>query len=787
VVIRALDRKVLRDIWSLRGQVLTIALMIGAGVAVLIASVSAWWSLVHEQRAFYAETRFADLFVEMKRAPRALLPRLAATPGVAAVEGRVVGEGRVEWPRSETPVSAQILSLPAIGYPELNRLRLQAGRWPDPARYDEAILHVAFASAWGVRPGDAVTVIMNGRRETFRVVGVAQAPDYIFASPSGNPLPDDRGFAVIWAGEEAVARAFDMEGAFNQLIVALAPAGSKEAVIAELDRLLDGYGGRGAYGRRDQPSHRFLEDELTQQRSTAVIMPALFLGVAAFLLSVVLGRMVEAQREQVAALKALGYPAWPIALHFAKFAGVLSLLGSVIGGVAGAWMGAGMLSTYRPFFRFPETPFLMPAWALPLGFAASLAAALLGALGAVRRILRLPAAEGMRPAAPAAVRVSALGRIGSRLGPRQKIVLMGLLGRPLRTALTVLGLSFAVPMVVLGLFWRDALEDMVSLQFDYVERGDAVVTLTDARASRVVGELAGLPGVLAAEGQRIIAARLRAGHRTYRLGLTGVSEFAELRVPRDASLKPIAIPQDGLALSRRLAQRLAVKTGDLVQVEVQEGKRPTFVLPVAALVDDVIGMNAYAQNSLLNRLMREDDLVSHVALRVDPALALDLWRALEERPRVAATGVKENWLRVFHGLIANLVIISAVFLTGFGLIIAIGIVYNSARVALHERSWEMASLRVLGFTRAEISRILLTELGIAMLAATPPGLVLSQVFVNLIVASHSGETFAIPPRVHPATFAVAVLIVFAAAGASAFAVVRQVNRLDLVAALKARD
>ena len=357
----------------------------------------------------------------------------------------------------------------------------------------------------------------------------------------------------------------------------------------------------------------------------------------------------------------------------------------------------------------------------------------------------------------------------------------------MRTGLTVLGLAFAVPMVVLGLFWRDALEGMVTLQFDYVERGDAIVTLTDARASRAVAELARLPGVLASEGQRIVAARLRAGHRTYRLGLTGVGEFAELRVPRDASLKPIAIPQDGLALSRRLAERLAAKTGDLVQVEILEGARPTFLLPVAALVEDVIGMNAYAQSAVLNRLMREDDLISHVALRVDPTLAPDLWRGLEERPRVAATGVKSVWLRVFHELIANLVMVSAVFLTGFGLIIAIGIVYNSARVALHERSWEMASLRVLGFTRAEVSGILLTELGIAMLTAMPFGLVLSQVFVNLIVASHSSESFAIPPIVHPATFAMAVLIVFVAGAASALAVSRQINRLDLVAALKARD
>jgi putative ABC transport system permease protein len=787
VVISVLDHKVFRDVWSQRGQVLTIALMIGAGVAVLIGSVSAWLSLVREQETFYAETRFADVFAEMKRAPRALLPRLASSPGVGAVEGRVVGDARVEWPASQTPVSAQILSLPATGRPEMNRLWLEAGRWPDPSRYDEAILHVAFAKAWGVKPGDGFTTIMNGRRETFRVVGVAQSPDYVLATPPGNPLPDDRGFAVLWAGEEAVARAFDMEGAFNQLAVALAPGASEAAVIAEVDRLLDGCGGRGASGRRDQPSHRFLEDEITQQRSTAVIMPSLFFGVAAFLLSVVLGRMVEAQREQVAALKALGYPAWPIALHYAKFAALLSLLGSAIGGVAGAWMGAGMLSTYRPFFRFPELPFLMPAWALPLAVVVSVAAALLGTLGAVRRILSLSAAEGMRPPTPAAAWASPLGQLGRRLGPRQKIALRGLLGRPLRTALTTLGLAFAIPMVVLGLFWRDALESMVNLQFDYVERGDAIVTLTDARASRAVGELARLPGVIASEGQRIVAARLRAGHRTYRLGLTGVGALAELRVPRDASLKAIEIPHNGLVLSRRLAERLGVKAGDMVQVEILDGARPTLLLPVDALVEDVIGMNAYAQSGVLNRLMREDDLVSHIALRVDPLFAPELWKQLGERPRVAATGVKAVWQRVFHELVANLVMISAVFLTGFGLIIAIGIVYNSVRVALHERSWEMASLRVLGFTRGEVSRILLTELGIAMLMATPFGLILSQVFVNLIVASHSSESFAIPPIVHPATFAMAVLIVFAAAAASAFAVSRQINRLDLVAALKARD
>jgi putative ABC transport system permease protein len=787
VVIGVLNRKALRDLWALRSQALTIALLIGAGVAVLLASVSTWLSLSAEQQAFYAATQFADVYAEVKRAPRSLLSILAETPGVAAVEGRVVGEARVEWPKSGNPVAARVLSLPTAGEPQLNRLWLVAGRWPDPARRDEAILHVAFAGAWNVRPGEALTVTLNGRRETFRIVGIALSPDFVLASRPGSPLPDDRGYAVIWAGDEAVSRAFDMEGAFNQLVLALAPGASEQAVIDALDRALAPYGGRGAYGRRDHPSHRFLEDELSQQRTTAVLLPVLFFGIAAFLLSVVLGRLVEAQREQVAALKALGYPAWPITLHYAKFVAVLCFLGSMVGIAGGFWMGKGMLATYRPFLRFPEMPLVLPAWLLLLGVAASFAASFIGVVAALRGILMLPAAEGLRPATPSGLGGWSPRRMGRSLPPWWKIALRGLLGRPLRTGLTVLGLAFAVPVIVLGLFWRDALESMVSLQFDSILRADAVVTFTDARSSRAVRELAHVSGVLAAEGQRVVPARIDAGNRSYRLGLTGIEDSAELSVPRDASLNRIEIPATGLAVSRRLATRLGVRSGDTVWVEVMEGARPAFPLVVASLVEDVIGMNAYIRIESLNRLMGEDDLVSQAALRVDATKAADVWRRLEESPRIAAVGVKSAWLQSFHDTIGNLVLISALFLTGFGLIISIGIVYNTARVAFHERGWEMASLRVLGFTRAEVSRILLAELGVAIFVAMPLGVALSQAFVDLIVATHSSESFEVPAVVGPATFATAILIVLGAGAASALVVRRQVSRLDLVAALKARD
>ncbi|WP_211863736.1 ABC transporter permease [Neoroseomonas soli] len=783
-----LDRKVLRDVWALRGQVVTIALLIGAGVAVLVMSVSSFLSLRGAQQAFYAESRFAEVFAEVKRAPRTLLARLAEIPGVAVVEGRVGGEARVDWLGAEVPVAGRVLSLPASGEQSpLNRLRLLAGRLPEPTRHDEAVIHAAFAEAWQLRPGDEIAVILNGRRERFRIAGIAHSPEFVFTSRPGNPLPDDRGFVVLWANEEAVARAFDMQGAFGEAVLTLAPGASEPAAIAELDRLLLPWGGRGAYGRRDQPSHRFLEDELAEQRTLAVTVPLIFFGIAAFLLNVVLGRIVEAQREQVAALKALGYPSLPIAAHYAKFVAVICLLGSALGIAAGAWMGAGMLGNYRPFFRFPEMPYLLPAWLPLVAVTTSFAVALLGVLAALRRILRLPAAEGLRPPRPAAFGGRALSGLGRRLPAGAKIPLRGLLGRPLRTLLTVLGIALAVPMVVLGLFWWDAMDSMVELQFDRIERGDAFVALTDPRPSRAVREMARLPGVLAAEGQRIVPVRLRAAQRSRLLALTGLPEGAELRVPRNADLRPVPIPHDGLALSRRLAERLGVREGDTVQVEVLEGARRVHDLPVAALVEDIIGFSALMEIGALNRLMREDDLVSHVALRVDPMAAEVLWQHLAERPRVAATNVKAVWLRVFDEVIAGLVLTSAMTLTGFGVIIAVGVVYNSARVALQERGWEMASLRVLGFTRQEVSRILLAELAVAVLVAVPLGLVLAQWIVELVLGARDNESFDVPAAISTATFTTAALVVLGAALASAVAVRRRIDQLDLVAALKARD
>lgn len=580
-----------------------------------------------------------------------------------------------------------------------------------------------------------------------------------------------------------MARAFDMEGAFNDLAARLAPGATEDAVLAALDRLLEAHGGTGAHGRMEHPSHRFLVDELAEQRTTAVVVPALFLGIAAFLLNTVLGRLVEAQRGQVAALKALGFPSLPIALHYAKLAAAICLLGALAGLLAGAWLGSAMLATYRPFFRFPALPWMLPAWLPPAAILASLVAGLVGVQAALRRILRLPPAVGMRPPAPGGGRLP----LPAGLAPRRKMALRGLAGRPLRSLMVVLGLAFAAPPVVLGVFWWDALDALVALHFEGVDRGDATLTLTHALEARAVAEVAALPGVLAAEGYRFVPARVTAGHRSRRIAVQGLPEGAALRVLRDHALRAVTIPPEGVALSRELARRLGIGVGDTLRIEALEGRRGQRDLPVTALVDDVVGLNAYMALPALNRMMGDGARVSHIALRMDPLARAALRRRLDERPHVAAVAEKASVLLSFNETVRGLVVVGALILTGFGVLIAVGVVYNTARVALQERIWELASLRVLGFTQQEVSRILFAELGAALAVALPLGLLLSRLLVRLIVDARENETFRLPPDVGTATLALAALVVVAAAAGSAVAVRRSVARMDLVAVLKARE
>jgi putative ABC transport system permease protein len=785
-----LHLKVVRDLWHLRSQMAAVAVVMACGIAMFVALRSMHGWLRETQQAYYETYRFADLFASARRAPAATARRLAAIPGVAAVRTRVVMDVTLDLPGIDEPGTGRLVAIPQQRTPVLNDLYLRRGRWIEPGRSGEVLISEAFARANDLQPGDSIPAVVNGRWQLLRIVGLALSPEYVYEIRGlGDIFPDNRRFGVLWMGEGALAAAFQMEGAFNDVAIALAPGASEADVIDATDRVLAPYGGTGAYGRADHLSDMFVSSEIEETQVTGVLIPAIFLGVTAFLLNMVLARLVATQRDQIAVLKAFGYDNTAVAVHYLQLALGPVLVGALVGTGIGVWLAAALARVYARFYQFPIATYSQDWSVVGAAFLVAGGAALLGAVGAVRRAVRLPPAEAMRPEAPATYRAGAVERLGLQrlVSSAWRIVIRNIERRPLRALLAVTGIALATAIVMTGWFIFGVLDVMKQIQFEAVQRHDVMVVFGTPRSSRAIWELGNVAGVRRVEPFRAVPVRLRHGHLTTRSAILGLASGGELQrlVDRDGAVRDA--PRGGLLLSDILAGKLGVQAGDTVTVEVLEGKRSVSDVVVASLSSDILGSSATMSLPALHALLGEGGSLSGAYLSVDRRRAAEVYRTLKETPAVSGVVVREAVVRGFEETIAESFSISITLLVAFACIIAAGIVYNGARVALSERGRELASLRILGFSRGEVTRLLLGEQVVLTLAGMPAGLLLGYGLAWLVAYRFESDLFRIPLVIRPATIAYSLAVVLTAALLSAVAVRRRLNRLDLVAVLKTRE
>lgn len=786
---KALDRKVLRDLRLLWSQALTIALVVASAIGGFVATLSAVDSLARARDDFYAAGRFADVFASVRRAPEAVAARLAEIPGVVDVQATVEAVARVTVPGSTDPVIGQLIGHDARRPQQLNRVQLRSGRWPEAGRSGgelEAVVNEGFAQAHRLRHGATVSALVNGKQRTLRITGIALSPEYIFGGLFG--MPDLRGFGVFWLDHDELAAALDMKGAFTRVALKLSPGASQPAVIDAATRQLARFGGESPHGRDEQPSHAMLDNEIREQRVLGTVLPAIFLAVAGFLLHVVTARLVATQREQLAALKALGYRNRGIALHYLKLVAPMVLGGYVLGLALGKWMGQLLTGLYADFFRFPSFVHHIPPALALTGLAIVALTAVLGTLTAIGASVRLSPAEAMRPPAPGRYRRALLERVPRlHTSPALRMILRNVERRPLRAAVTVGGMAAAVAIVIMGYFFRDAIEVIVDTQFNLAMRGDLIVWTTDPLDASAGRELARLPGVMQVEPGRRVAVRFIHGARSEKGLLDGHAAAPQLQRVIDIHqrLQPAGV--HGVLMTDRLADKLGLKPGDTVTVEVRQGRRDVLPLVLERTVSDMMGMNAFIRRDTLNRALGDGDLANFFSLRVEPGLVPRVLERTQALPKVAGAFSKGTLLRNMQEISARNVLIMSSILTGFAAVIAVGVVYNNARIALAERTWELASLRVLGFTRREVSVLLLGELALGIAIALPLGMVLGWSLTHGVVKLMRSDQFMFPVVIQPRTYAVAALCVLAAGVASAMVVRRRIDRLDMVAALKTRE
>lgn len=785
-----LDRKLLRDLHALKSQAFAVALVMACGIAMMIMTRSLILSLVTTQDTYYEQHRFARVFARLKRAPDSVREQLTAIPGVAAVETSIAIQVTLDLPGLLEPAVGLINSLPERGPRTLNRLYVRSGRLPfGGTTRGELVVSEAFSDAHGLKPGAPISAVLNGRKQTFQLSGIVLSPEFVFEAPPGVALPDNKTYGVFWMPYKELATAFQMYGAFNSAALTLAPGASERDVIAAVNRVIAPYGGRGAYGRNDHPSHRRVDDEIRVLQGLSVAFPLVFLSVAAFMTNSVMSRQIALQREQIAMLKACGFSNAQVGAHYFKFSLAIVAGGVGVGALGGLVLGDKLVGMYHLFFRFPHLEFILDTRVLVGATLVSALAAFVGVAGAVRRAVNLPPAEAMRPEAPTNFRPALVERLGIArwFSASFRMALRNIQRRPVRSGFTCLALALATGILIVPNSFRDGIAYVIDFQWDVVQRQTVTLSLVEPQAARAIADFKHLPGVVHAEPFRFVPVEVRANGVTRRLTFQGLPERGTLSRAIDGTPRQLSLPARGIVISAKLADVLHVRPGEEVVARVLEGREREISVPVVGLAEDFAGMAAYMELHALNRLLLEGDQINGAHVVVARGQWAEFLTAVKNTPRIAGCVIKDSLREGFRKTTAESIgLIQKIYLL-FATVVAFGIVYNSARISLSERARELATLRVLGFSQGEVGAVLVGELVLLTVVALPFGLLLGSGFARGILSAVNTETVRLPLVLTAANYAFAVLVVAIASTLSALFAARKLASIDLVSALKAHD
>ena len=789
-----LDRKLRRELASSKLLLTAIIAIIAAGIACFVGMSSTYRNLNTALASYYAESRMADFWINLKKAPNADAEALSDLPGVAEVRHRIAFPIVVDLEDADKPIGGMVLSMPDEPGPVINNFVLRRGSYFSQGKRQEVIISEAFAKARRLSPGSFIHLIFNGERRRVLVVGTAISSEYAYLMPPGSIVPDATAYGVFYIKRSFAEEVFNFEGACNSVVGLLTPAARPQSKET-LQRLNDALGRYGVFETTplsQYGSNVALTGELAGLRVSATIMPAIFLGVAALVLNVLMSRLAEQQRTVVGTLKALGYTNGQVFGHFVKYGLVVGLTGGVLGCALGQWMALGYTTIYERYFEFPDL--VCRAYPSKMITALVIAAgcAVIGAMRGAQAVVRLRAAEAMHarpPAAGGAVVIERWRWLWTRLDFRWQMVLRGIFRHRFRTAMGLIASAMAAALVAVGLGMNDSLRYMLDFQFDKLLNSDYDLSFRDEVDFGAVDEARRMPGVSAVEPTLMVACTFHHGHRSKKASIMGLVADAVMTVPHDAAGRTMRPPPVGLLMSTRVADALDLKAGDTVRMVPVKGVRTARDVPIAGVVEATFGLAVYADYDYLNRLIGEAAAVTGVQLeaRHTPQQRREFFRNLKRYPNVqSVVAVSDLEREMDEEFIAQLLIM-AVAMIVFASVIMFGSILNASLIALAERQREVATFRALGYRPDEVGGIFLRENMLLNVIGAVAGVPLGYWLVYLMAVEFSNDLYTMPAVFKPISMILTVVAAVLFVLASHLIVQRAINRIDWPEAIKLKE
>jgi putative ABC transport system permease protein len=791
---KALDKKLSRDIWQNKYLILAVSAIIAVGIGCFVGMMSAARNLESARTNYYSTSRLADFWIDLKKAPVEEVRRLTKVAGVSETRERIQFQVVLDLPDAVKPVSARLLSMPDKKSTTINNIIIRKGTYFTSNRTNEVIVSEKFAKARKVEPGHTITAVLNNQKKDLIVTGIAISAEFVYMASPGSMIDEPGSYGLLFIKRSFAEDMFGFNGACNSVVGLLAPevrCHPKE-IVEELSGKLSPFGVFTGLSRSEQFSPMVLDGEMKQLVNLAYIFPMFFLIVAALLLNVLMTRLAEQQRTVIGTLKAIGYDNKVLMYHFMKFAVMTGVIGGTLGSLLGYWLGDLTTKMYVDYFTFPQLTSKFYPGLILTAILISVFFSILGTINGVRRIMQLEPAEAMRPAAPpfgGAILLENIRWFWKSLDAGWQMILRGLFRSKGRTIIAIISAAMGSSIVVLAFGFVDSMDEMVHLQFDKVLRSDYHLTFSRELNLSAIDEIHRLPGVIHAEPVLNVGCIFKVRNHSKRGGIMGITGNGELTSPLTAEGKAIALPSSGLLMTNRLMERLELRAGDYVEVIPVKGERKIVKLPVVEGINSMIGLAVYADYHWLNRILGQQNVINEVRVLVshdsdEEKRFLKKIKAMPNLETLTDLGEQKSALnKQLNGAMRA----SAVIMIVFAAVIFLGAILNGTLIALSERRREMATFRTMGYFDREVGRLFFRENLLNNLIGSFIGLPLGYLMLVASMKGFVSDAYSFPAALAPQSYVYTMVLAVLFVVMSQVVVMKNIQKQNWVEALSLKE
>ncbi|MBK5252349.1 MAG: FtsX-like permease family protein [Peptostreptococcaceae bacterium] len=775
--------RLFRHIWEAKGQFIAVSMVVAVGIMTYVAISLAVLDLQVGVEQYYKMNNFQDVSVELTKINEAGLERIRRMPRVEAVQGRVFYRTPLKVEDKDEKVNVGISSIPEAEN-RINDLYILDGGWIQDERRDVLVLE-QFAEARGIKVGDVVHPQIGGKEYELDVRGIVGSPEYIYLmEDEQNLLPQPSKYGIFYVSEEFAQQAFGYSKSYNEVLIKLKNPEEDGIFKDELEKVLERYGVRRIVRREDHVSNRVVSEEIRGARQMAKAIPLVFLGVAAAIIAIMISRMVKNDRTSIGVLKAIGYSNRDILLHYTEHAFIIGAIGSIIGVLAGYLFSGPMANMYQEYYRIPFKVRIFSWTYLGMGFVLSAIYCIGAGLWGARSVLKIAPAESMRPEPPKKIGKTYIQRvtfIWKHISFSWKVVWRNVFRSRKRFVFLSVGIAVTFAVALMPAHMLNVFEAMFYDQYGEFMRMDYEIAYTQPLSERSVMEISELVDVSEIEGKIEFPFEIENGWKSKVVSVIGLKPDTVFYHLTDSDGGELSLSPNGILVSEPMAYILDLEKGDFVNVKNFIPFKDDVRLRVDGVVKQKLGLNAYMDIGFMQKYLMDDEMITGVMLNSTDKVK----EKMEDVTNISSVNSIVDLRNIFKDF-TKLTYASLSVYAFFAGILGFAIVYNSTMMSISERRLEFSSLRIMGFSKKEINRIVLKENLIMTAFGIVLGIPLGRWLMRLMETSFQTEFYSMTAPIEMNSYIyAAVLTVFYVLIAQYFSSLK-IKKLDFIEALKNR-